>query len=125
MDSFWNFVGFFFWSFVFLAYLMVLVTVIGDLFSDHQVSGGVKAIWMIFLVFLPFLTALVYLIARGSGMSERQEQRRNQYRGQTDRYIKTVAGSSPSTEIADAKKLLDSGVITQAEYERLKARALG
>ena len=125
MDRFWNFVGFFFWSFVFLAYLMVLVTIIGDLFSDHQVSGGVKAIWMIFRVFLPFLTALVYLIARGSGMSERQEQRRRQYRGATDQYIKTVAGSSPSTEIADAKKLLDTGIITQSEYERLKARALG
>jgi len=125
MDNFWNFVGFFFWSFVFLAYLMVLVTIIGDLFSDHKVSGWVKAVWMIFLVFLPFLTALVYLIARGSGMSERQEQRRQQYRGQTDQYIKTVAGTSPSGEISDAKKLLDSGVITQAEYERLKARALG
>ena len=124
MDKFWNFVGFFFWSFVFLSYLMVLVSVIGDLFSDPKVSGGVKAIWMIFLVFLPFLTALVYLIARGSGMSERQEQRRQQYRGATDQYIKTVAGSSPSAEIADAKKLLDSGTITQAEYDRLKARAL-
>ncbi|MCI4656776.1 SHOCT domain-containing protein [Cryobacterium zhongshanensis] len=125
MDNFWNFVGFFFWSFVFLAYLMVLVTIIGDLFSDHKVSGWVKAVWMIFLVFLPFLTALVYLIARGSGMSERQVQRRQQYRGEADQYIKTVAGTSPSGEIADAKKLLDSGVITQAEYERLKARALG
>jgi len=125
MDNFWNFVGFFFWSFVFLAYLMVLVTIIGDLFSDHKVNGWVKAIWMIFLVFLPFLTALVYLIARGSGMSERQQQRQQQYRGQTDQYIKNVAGSSPSGEIADAKKLLDSGVITQAEFDRLKARALG
>ncbi|TFB85311.1 SHOCT domain-containing protein [Cryobacterium algoricola] len=125
MDNFWNFVGFFFWSFVFLAYLMVLVTIIGDLFSDHKVSGWVKAVWMIFLVFLPFLTALVYLIARGSGMSERQVQRRQQYRGEADQYIKTVTGTSPSGEIADAKKLLDSGVITQAEFERLKARALG
>ena len=125
MDNFWNFVWLFFWSFAFLAYLMVLVTIIGDLFTDHEANGWQKAVWMIFLVFLPFLTALVYLLARGSGMAERQQRREQQARGETDNYIKSVAGSSPANDIADAKKLLDAGTITPAEFESLKARALG
>jgi hypothetical protein len=117
-------VWFFFWSFAFLSYLMVLVTVIGDLFSDREASGGQKAVWMIFLVFLPFLTAMVYLITRGSGMAQRQQERARRARGDADRSTTSVAGSSPAKDIADAKMLLDAGTITAAEFESLKARAL-
>ena len=80
---------------------------------------------MIFLVVLPFLAALIYLIARGQGMAQRELERRGQAQNEANSYIRSVAGaSSPASEIESAKKLLDSGAITQAEYDALKAKAL-
>ncbi|MDL9980882.1 SHOCT domain-containing protein [Microbacterium candidum] len=115
----------FLWSFVFIAYLMVLFSIIGDLFRDHKLNGWWKALWIIFLIFVPFLTALIYLIARGRGMAERSVKEAVQVQSDTDAYIRQVAGSkSPSEEIAHAKELLDAGSITQAEYDQLKAKAL-
>jgi hypothetical protein len=113
-------------SFAFVAYLMVMFTILGDLFRDRETSGFVKAIWVIALIFLPFLTALVYLIARGQGMAERQARQVEEIKTAQDTYIKQVAGagSSPSDQIAQAKALLDSGSITQAEFDALKAKAL-
>ena len=72
MEQFWNFIWLFFWSFAFIAYLFALFAVISDIFRDHELSGWLKAVWIIFLVFVPFLTVLVYLIARGRSMAERQ-----------------------------------------------------
>jgi uncharacterized membrane protein len=123
-SDFWGIVWFFFWSFAFIAYLFALFAIIGDLFRDHKLPGWAKALWIIFLVFVPFLTALVYLIARGRGMAERQNKEVTQAKTAADDYIRTVAGSSPSDEIAKAKGLLDSGTITQDEYNLLKAKAL-
>jgi ABC-type multidrug transport system fused ATPase/permease subunit len=123
--NFWDFVSFFFWSFVFIAYLMVLFSIIGDIFRDHELNGWMKALWIIFLVFVPFLTALVYLIGRGSGMARRQAEQMSQSRQDTDAYIRSVATGSPTEEIAKAKSLLDSGAISSGEYEALKARAMG
>jgi hypothetical protein len=123
--EFWDFVAFFFWSFVFIAYLMVLFSVIGDIFRDRDMNGWLKALWIIFLVFVPILTALVYLIARGPGMARRQAEMMSQSRADTDAYIRSVASSTPTEEIAKAKTLLDSGAISASEYEALKARALG
>jgi uncharacterized membrane protein len=123
-SDFWGIVWFFFWSFAFIAYLFALFAIIGDLFRDHKLPGWAKALWIIFLVFVPFLTALVYLIARGRGMAERQNKEVKQAQTAADDYIRTVAGSSPSDEIAKAKSLLDSGTITQDEYNLLKAKAL-
>ncbi|HSK53694.1 MAG TPA: SHOCT domain-containing protein [Jiangellales bacterium] len=113
-------------SFAFVAYLMVMFTILGDLFRDRETSGFVKAVWVIALIFLPFLTALVYLIARGQGMAERQARQVEEIKTAQDAYIKQVAGagSSPSDQIAQAKALLDSGSITQAEFDALKAKAL-
>ncbi|MFF2632312.1 SHOCT domain-containing protein [Microbacterium sp. NPDC058021] len=124
--SFWDLIWWFLWAFVFFAYLMALFSIIGDLFRDHKLSGWWKAVWIFFLIFFPIITALIYLIARGSGMAERSAQAARQFREQQDAYIKTVAGSgaSPTEEIAKAKQLLDDGTITQAEYEALKAKAL-
>jgi uncharacterized membrane protein len=123
--NFWDVVWFFFWSFAFIAYLMVLFSIVGDIFRDHKLTGGAKAVWLIFLVFVPFLTALVYLIARGPDMARRQEERVQQAQAYTDDYVRSVASSaSPSAEIAKAKELLDSGSITAAEFEALKAKAL-
>jgi len=123
-DSFWNILWIFFWSFAFISYLFALFAVIGDLFRDHKLNGWWKALWILFLVFVPFLTVLVYLIARGAGMAERSQRTARQAQSEADDYIKRVAGSSPSDEIAKAKGLLDAGTITQEEYAAIKAHAL-
>ena len=115
--SFGDLIWWFLWAFVFFTYLMALFVVIGDLFRDHKLNGWWKAVWIIFLIFVPFLTLLVYLIARGKGMAERGLAQAKQYKAAQDEYIKSVAGASPSEEIAKAKSLLDSGAITQAEFD--------
>ena len=83
-----------------------------------------EAIWVIFLIVLPYLTALVYLIARGKGMAERARDQAMAAKRETDDYIKHAAGRSPAQEIADAKNLLETGTISQAEFDTLKAKAL-
>ncbi|MET0480136.1 MAG: SHOCT domain-containing protein [Mycetocola sp.] len=123
--DFWDFIVFVFWCYVFFAYLLVLFRIISDIFRDHTLNGWLKAIWLIFLVFVPILTALVYLIARGRGMTERSLADMRQMQSETDQYIRSVATASPAEEIAKAKSLLDSGAISQAEFDRLKQRALG
>ena len=120
-DWFWLLV----WTFFFVCYLMVLFQIIGDLFRDRDLSGWWKALWIIFLIIFPFLAAVIYLIARGRGMAERQAGEVRQTQAATDQYIQSVAGrSNPAEQIASAKNLLDSGAITQEEFEKLKARAL-
>lgn len=116
--------------FLFFAYLMVLFQIVGDLFRDRGLSGWARALWILFLVLVPLITALVYLIVRGRGMGERQLQARHQAQATAEDYIRSVAGrtgaagDSPADQIAKAKQLLDSGAITPAEYEKLKADAL-
>ncbi|MBC2590491.1 MULTISPECIES: SHOCT domain-containing protein [Rhodococcus] len=125
MDSFWDYVWYTIIVFAFVAYLIVLFQILVDLFRDHTVSGFAKALWVIGLVVIPYLTAFVYLIARGRGMAERSMRAQQETKQATDEYIRQVAGKSPAEQIADAKALYDSGVITQAEFEQLKATALG
>ena len=122
--SFGDLIWWFLWAFVFFTYLMALFVVIGDLFRDHKLNGWWEAVWIIFLIFVPFLTLFVYLIARGKGMAERGAAQAKQYKAAQDQYIKSVAGASPSEEIAKAKSLLDSGAITQAEFDHIKTKAL-
>lgn len=112
------------YSFFFIAYLMVLFQIVADLFRDHKLSGWWKAVWILFLIFLPVVTALVYLIARGRGMAERQRETIMQAKADTDTYIRQVASTSAADQIASAKQLLDAGAITAEEYEILKAKAL-
>ncbi len=124
--TFWDFL----WSaivvFAFIAYLLILFNIIVDLFwRDHKTSGWVKAIWVIFLIVFPYVTALVYLIARGEGMAIRARESAAAAKREADAYIREVAGRSPTQEIAHAKELLDAGTITQAEFDALKAKALG
>ena len=124
-DNFWEVIWLFFWGFVFISYLMALFSIVADLFRDHTLGGGWKAVWIFFLVFAPFVTALVYLIARGGGMAERNHRAATDAQAATDHYIRDVAGTSPADEIAKAKTLLDSGTISAEEYAHLKSRALG
>ncbi|GII98899.1 phospholipase D-like protein [Sediminihabitans luteus] len=120
LDFFWLIVI----SFAFIAYLLVLFQIIGDLFRDRELSGWWKAVWIIFLFVLPFLSALVYLIARGRGMAQRQIAAVEQAKSETNDYIRSVASASPADQIAQAKQLLDSGAISEAEFQVLKAKAL-
>src|SRR5690349_23234214 len=94
VENFWSIIWIVIWSFVFVAYLFVLFYILTDLFRDHQLSGWWKALWIIFLIFMPYLTALVYIIARGRSMSERQLAAVQQARSAQDAYIKQVAGSA-------------------------------
>ena len=123
-----TFGGFFWlliWSFFFVFYLMILFHILGDLFRDKGLSGWWKALWVIALIVFPFLSALVYLIARGKGMAERQAGEIQEAQAATDSYIQQVAGrGNPADQIATAKGLLDQGTISQTEFDQLKAAAL-
>jgi len=112
------------WWFLIIIYLVILFQIIGDLFRDHQLSGWWKALWIIALVVAPFLTALIYLIARGKGMAERQIKAIKEQQTATETYIRDVASKSPADHIADAKALLDAGTIDAGEFATLKAKAL-
>lgn len=108
--------------FLFVVWFWLLLTIFSDLFRDHELSGGMKALWIIFVVILPFLGILIYLIARGHGMAERQAKQIAEAQKQM---VAQYGGASPADQIASAKALLDSGAIDQAEYDKLKASALG
>lgn len=124
-ENFWNIVWLFFWSSAVIAYLFALFAVIADLVRDRNLSGWWKAVWIFFLIFVPFVTALIYLIARGTGMAERSLKETRQVKEETDSYIRKVASTSPTDDIAKAKALMDDGAITVEEFNRLKNNALG
>jgi hypothetical protein len=112
-------------SFALIAYLMVFFHIITDLFRDKGLSGWLKAVWMICLVLFPLITAVVYLIARGPGMSERSLAAYSRAQEQQEQYIRSVADTTtPAEQITQAERLLSSGTITQAEFDTLKAKAL-
>ena len=114
--------------FVFFAWILffwLLFIVFGDLFRRSDIGGWGKAGWTIFVICLPFLGILVYLIAEGRAMGERNEKQARDAQAQMDAYVKSAAGSGGAADqIAKAKELLDSGAITQAEYDGIKAKAL-
>ena len=123
--DFWDVVWFIIISFAFVAYLMVMFSILTDLFRDRETGGFAKAVWVIALIFLPFLTALIYLVARGRGMAERSAKEAMSLQQQQEAYIKDVAGkASPVDQVAQARRMLDAGEISQSEYERLKEKAL-
>jgi hypothetical protein len=124
VSNFWDIVWLILSTFVFVAYLLVLFQIVIDLFRDHELGGGFKALWIIGLIFLPVMTALVYIVARGRGMAERQRAAMQRAKSDTDAYIRDVAGKSPADQIASAKALLDAGTINADEFARLKAKAL-
>ena len=113
--------------FLFFAWFMCLFWIFGDIFRSKDLGGVARTIWVLFVIFVPWLGILVYLIARGRGMQERQLDQAIQMQRAQAEYIKTVAGNSSTgaaDQIASAKGLLDSGAITQAEFDQLKAKAL-
>jgi ABC-type multidrug transport system fused ATPase/permease subunit len=126
VNNFWDFLVWIFWFYVIVSCIWIFITVFIDIFRDPTLNGWAKALWVLFLVFFPFLAAFIYLIARGRSMTQRNMERAQAMNSEQADYIRSVAGSgkSASAEIESAKKLLDSGAITQAEYESLKAKAL-
>ena len=125
IGSVWDVFWFYFWIFAYVAYLFVLVYIIIDVFRDHTLNGWLKAVWVLFLVFVPWITAIVYLIARGKGMAERSAGRHPDIVEYSDEEVRAVSFASPSDEIAKAQVLRDQGVISDGEFEALKAKALG
>ena len=119
LDVLWTMLIFFLW----VIWFWILITVFADLFRRHDISGWSKALWMIFVIFLPFLGVLVYLGVNSKGMAERNVKQIKESQAQTDDYIRSVAGG-PAGEIEKAKALLDSGAITQQEFDALKQKAL-
>jgi len=112
--------------FFMVMFLMILFSIFGDLFRDHEMSGGVKAAWVLALLLFTPLASLIYLIVRGGGMAQRAAAAQADAQKQFEAYAKQVAGSSSATdEIERAKGLLDSGTITQAEFDAIKSKALG
>lgn len=111
-------------SFLFISYLMMLFSVIVDLFRDRELSGVLKALWAIALIVFPLLTLLVYLVVRGKGMAERSIAQQQAAQQQVDSYIREVAGGGAASELKHAADLKASGAITDAEYEVLKAKIL-
>ncbi|MGW6660094.1 SHOCT domain-containing protein [Rhodococcus sp. NPDC055024] len=124
MEGFWEFFWFIFVCFAFVAYLSVLFSIITDLFRDQETSGWAKALWMIFLFVIPFLSAMIYVVVKNDGMTRRSMEAAQQHIHAQSDYIRTVAGKSPTQQIADARELLDSGAINEQEFQAVKAKAL-
>ena len=111
--------------FLFFAWFMCLFWVLGDIFRSSDMGGGAKTFWIFFVIIVPWLGILVYVIARGKGMQERQLEQAKEMQAAQQSYIKSVAGSTTATDqISSAKTLLDQGAITQAEFDALKTKAL-
>jgi hypothetical protein len=114
-----------FWVFIWVAAFLVWFRCVYDMFSDYTLSGWAKAGWAVVLIFIPWVGALIYLIARGHSIAERQHAARSGRQAAEARHLEqSVSTSSPADQIANAKALLDAGTITQAEFETLKAKAM-
>ena len=125
MNSFWSVFLYVFWIFAFVAFLMILFTVLVDLFRDQGLSGWAKALWVIFLLFLPGLAILVYLIARGRGMAERNLARHATVAEDDTWGQHPTQSATQASDIQQAQALLDQGVISSGEFDALRAKALG
>lgn len=113
-----------FYAFLFMAYLILVFVIISDLMRDRKLSGWWKFVWIVALILVPWLTGLVYIIVRGRGMAERSAEAAAEMQKAQAEYIKQAAGTDPAAQIAQAKKLHDEGVISDAEFEQLKSKAL-
>jgi uncharacterized membrane protein YcjF (UPF0283 family) len=121
LEVFWTILVFF----GFVIWLWLLFTVIWDIFRRQDASGWVKVLWIVVVILLPFLGVFIYLIAEHKGLAERSAKQQKEGEEQTAQYVRSVAGQSdPTSQIANAKTLLDNGTITQAEFDQIKQKAL-
>jgi hypothetical protein len=110
--------------FFFVVWIWILITILTDLFRDHEMSGWGKAAWVLFLVIVPFITALIYLIARGEGMRERAIRAQADAQKQMDSYIRETANASPADELHKLQELKEKGALSDEEFDRAKAKLL-
>ena len=121
LDIFWTMIVFFLW----ILWFWLLFVVFADIFRRHDISGWGKAAWLIFVIILPFLGVFIYLIAQNDGITQRNLERARAQQSSFDEYVRGAAGTGGATaEIEKAKALLDSGAITQAEFDAIKQKAL-
>jgi hypothetical protein len=121
LEVLWTLLVFFAW----VAWFWLLISIAIDVFRRHDIGGGKKAVWLVFMLFVPFIGVLSYLIVNNEGMTKRRVDEAQAQRAQFDDYVKAVADTSgPAAEIDKAKQLLDSGAISQPEFEAIKAKAL-
>jgi hypothetical protein len=120
LDVLWTMFIFFLW----VIWFWLLFTVFVDVFRRHDIGGGKKALWLIFVIILPFLGVFIYIIVENDGMTQRNLERAQAQRAQFDDYVRETAGGGAAAEIANAKTLLDQGTITQAEFDAIKQKAL-
>jgi Phospholipase_D-nuclease N-terminal/Short C-terminal domain len=121
IDALWSMLVFFLW----VAWFILLFHIVADVFRRRDIGGGMKTLWLVFVLFLPFLGVFVYLIANSDDMARRNMEQAAAAKADMDEYVRTVATEGGSAaEIERAKGLLDSGAITQAEFEAIKAKAL-
>ena len=120
LNILWTMIIFFAW----VAYIWMMVVILTDVFRRRDIGGWAKAAWTVFMIALPFLGVLSYLITQHDGMAERSAQQVKQSKQQMDDYVRSVAGNGTAGEIEKAKGLLDSGAITQPEFDALKTKAL-
>ena len=125
LEVLWSMMLFFAW----VAWIWIAITIFSDVFRRHDIGGVTKALWVVFVIILPFLGALVYLIAQHDGMRERAVAQMKEQQAVFDDAVRQAAGSSggggAASEIAKAKELLDAGTISQAEFDAIKAKAVG
>ena len=120
LDVLWTMFIFFLW----VIWFWLLFTVFVDVFRRHDIGGGKKALWLIFVIILPFLGVFIYIIVENDGMTQRNIERAQAQRAQLDNYVRETASGGAAADIANAKTLLDQGTITQAEFDALKQKAL-
>jgi len=120
LEVFWTMILFFAW----LAWIWIAISIFADIFRRHDIGGWHKAAWVVFIIVVPFLGVLVYLIAQHDGMRDRTIERAQAQQAAMDRYVREAAGGS-AAEIAKAKELLDAGTISRAEFDAIKAKAVG
>ena len=120
LDVLWTMVIFFVW----VLWFWLLFSIWGDIFRRNDINGWGKTGWLIFTIIVPFLGVFIYIITQHDGMNQRNLDRVQQQRAQMDEYVRQTAGGGSASEIAQAKQLLDSGAITQQEFDAIKQKAL-
>jgi hypothetical protein len=123
--GFWDVILSMFWFMLLIAWIWLLISILGDIFRDRELGGGAKALWTLFLIFIPWLGALIYLIVRGNSMNERTRQQAEANEARMRTYVRDAAGTpSMADELAKLKQLHEAGTLTDADYERAKTKVL-
>ena len=124
--GFWDLILSMFWFMLLLLWISLVFSIFGDIFRDHELSGGAKALWTVFLIFIPWVGALTYLVVRGKSMNERSMRAARERDEQMREYVKDAAGTTTSTadELRKLGQLRSDGVITPTDYEQAKAKVL-